>query len=74
MCQISTGLDVWQVVRRDGGRWTGSGWPTRDYYRTPNNGSDPNSGGNVRSLIAIFVHIGIGKVGKLFSNQGNPLF
>jgi hypothetical protein len=23
--------------------------------------------------IAIFVHIGIGKVGKLFSNQGNPL-
>jgi hypothetical protein len=25
-------------------------------------------------LIAIFVHIGIGKVGKLFSNQGNPLF
>jgi hypothetical protein len=24
--------------------------------------------------LAIFVHIGIGKVGKLFSNQGNPLF
>jgi hypothetical protein len=24
--------------------------------------------------ISIFVHIGIGKVGKLFSNQGNPLF
>jgi hypothetical protein len=23
--------------------------------------------------IAIFVHIGIGKVGKLFSNQGKPL-
>jgi hypothetical protein len=26
------------------------------------------------AAIAIFVHIGIGKVGKLFSNQGNPLF
>jgi hypothetical protein len=32
-----------------------------------------NVPGSVQT-IAIFVHIGIGKVGKLFSNQGNPLF
>jgi hypothetical protein len=27
-----------------------------------------------KNQIAIFAHIGIGKVGTLFSNQGNPLF
>jgi hypothetical protein len=36
--------------------WTGSGWPTRDYYRTPNDGSDPNSAGNVWP-VDIYTHI-----------------
>jgi hypothetical protein len=58
MCQTSTGLDVWQVVRRDGARWTGSGWPTRDYYRTPNDGSDPNLAGNAWP-VDIYTHINI---------------
>jgi hypothetical protein len=41
-----------------GARWTGSGWPTRDYYRTPNDGSDPNSAGNVWP-VDIYTHINI---------------
>jgi hypothetical protein len=50
-CQTSTGQTVWQVVRRDG---EGNGGREVDGRRVifmgPLDGSDPSSGGNVRSL------------------------